>query len=455
MAISPYYLTPELDQKKENAKQKIALALMQQGASAEPIQHWTQGLARLAQGGLGGYELYKEDAADKAREAASGAAVGNLPGMGAPGGQIAPIAAQLNAPSAPSAAPSPAPSVPASPAGPASGSPAMRVASVFDTTKKAIDSGVIDPQGMANNLGAAPSPTAPPAPSMQAAPAPQVAQNTPTIQQQSIPADVAAKIRQLWASPATRPLAMQLYDQYSKPKEQYAPLTTPEERVRAGINPADTAGYQRDLASGKIVPTNTATNVSVNSVANPVLEGVGKQIVDARQKAETAVNTLPVLHEARRALDLGAITGATADWRVRFQKIGALFGADASKAENSEVFLNTVGREVLAHAKDLGPNPSNADRDYIKAVEAGDIKLEESSIRRLLDISEKASRRKIDWFNAQSKKLMSGPNAQETYKNIAPLMQFEQPPEYTPPAAAKPTTAPKIRRYNLKTGTIE
>ena len=41
-------------------------ALMQQGASIEPVQHWTQALARVAQSGIGGYEGYRAGEAEKA-----------------------------------------------------------------------------------------------------------------------------------------------------------------------------------------------------------------------------------------------------------------------------------------------------------------------------------------------------------------------------------------------------
>jgi len=52
----------------DQAKRQRAMgeALMQQGASIEPVQHWTQALARVAQGGIGGYEGYQAGEAEKA-----------------------------------------------------------------------------------------------------------------------------------------------------------------------------------------------------------------------------------------------------------------------------------------------------------------------------------------------------------------------------------------------------
>ncbi len=175
----------------------------------------------------------------------------------------------------------------------------------------------------------------------------------------------------------------------------------------------------------------TSTSVSVNTVANPVLEGVGKQVVDQRKLAYNAVESIPLIHDARNALDNGAFTGAFSPAKVAIQKLGTLFGVPADQAANSETFLAAVGRQVIAHAKSLGPNPSNADRDYIAAVEGGRIQLEESTLRRLLDIDERVARYHIKAFNRDADKLMKAdPKA---YSGIAPLMNVEEPPEYRPP----------------------
>lgn len=45
-------------------RRKMAQSLLQQGTSTEPVQHWTQALARVAQGGLGGYYQGSADAGE-------------------------------------------------------------------------------------------------------------------------------------------------------------------------------------------------------------------------------------------------------------------------------------------------------------------------------------------------------------------------------------------------------
>ncbi len=457
-ATSPYFLTPEMGMSKEAMRQKMAYALLQQGSSGEPVQAWSQGLARMAQGALGGYELGMAANEEKAREASIAGALNNMPGMGPP--QDAPQSPPMQPPPSGPLQPRPVPTQPQPPMArspvaaalgqgniPAPARPAVMPSARVMGDQEAVNAGIYPPEAAPVN-GVAPAMTPNARVAQALGPTQTQAPNISQVDQEGI--------RNLWQNPATRPLALERYQQLSKPKDQDVPLVDPKERAAAGIPASDISPYQRNMATGKISPINTQPNISVNSVANPVLEGVGKQLVAAREKAETAVNTIPILHDARKALDEGATTGAAADWRVKFQKLGALFGMDAKEAVNSEVFLNTIGREVLAHAKSLGPNPSNADRDYIKAVEAGDIKLEEKSIRRLLDISERNQRQSIKWFNSQSEKLMRG--SPDTYKQIAPLMQFDEPGAYS----YKPTVAPAqqpsgsaVRRFNPATGKIE
>src|SRR4051794_17281324 len=66
MALIP---TTQVNISPDDYKRKIAYALMQQGMDTSPTQHWTQGLARLAQGALGGYEMYRDDQKQKTDEA--------------------------------------------------------------------------------------------------------------------------------------------------------------------------------------------------------------------------------------------------------------------------------------------------------------------------------------------------------------------------------------------------
>ncbi len=254
-------------------------------------------------------------------------------------------------------------------------------------------------------------------------------------------------------------------DKYGK-QEKVRPAT--EEERKAYKAPEDLP-MGIDATTGKPVfgPAGQKTNVSLNTVANPVLKGVGEQIVEQRATAQTAARqTIPFVHEARQALDEGAVTGQFADQKIFMQKVGGLFGLPTDAASNTEVFRAAIGNQVLAHIKALGANPSNADRDYIEKIQGGQVSLEEKSLRALLDMTEKYARQSIRNFNADSKALIGA--HPDNYKDIAPLMQFPEPPAYTfkppagrtaPPAggppgapAGSPAVPPNLNRLKQKYG---
>ena len=297
------------------------------------------------------------------------------------------------------------------------------------------------------SLGPVGAPGQPAPPAMPPA-GPQVAQaggqpTNPSVPNRSsvqIPPDVQQTIKRLGADSRTGALAMQLYMQYAKPVESIQPMSS-DQRRQWNVPEGVSAGI--DSVTGKPVFSQPANSVNVNTAANPVLEGVGKQIVKQREVAGTAVNsTIPFVHETRKALDDGAITGAFADQRLFAKKVGSLFGMDDTAASNTEVLRSTVGNQVLSHIKELGANPSNADRDYIEKVQGGQIALEEKSMRRLLDITEKYARQTVRNFNRDSRKLMEAPGGDQAYKSISPLMNYDEPPEYSYKPSARPGAIP-------------
>jgi hypothetical protein len=79
-------------------KRKIAQVLMKEGSNYSPVQHWTQGLARVAQALVGGYQERQANDAEKANAAESASLLTGLLG-GAGGAPAAMTAAAASAPS--------------------------------------------------------------------------------------------------------------------------------------------------------------------------------------------------------------------------------------------------------------------------------------------------------------------------------------------------------------------
>src|SRR5690349_21304752 len=91
-------LTPE----SIAAQRKVAQAMMARGADYSPVQSWTQGAARLAEGLVGGFDAARLDMAEKQNAAAEKDLLASLISPGAPTVIVPPASA---APAAPASAP--------------------------------------------------------------------------------------------------------------------------------------------------------------------------------------------------------------------------------------------------------------------------------------------------------------------------------------------------------------
>jgi hypothetical protein len=134
--------------------------------------------------------------------------------------------------------------------------------------------------------------------------------------------------------------------------------------------------------------------------------GSDKQIFDATQAqsdaAKAAQRGLSSISAAQTALP-GAITGAGADARLNFQKIGAMMGvADPSSIVDTETFRAAIAPQVAAMLKStVGRTQiSNADREFAEKAAGGSITLDKGSIQRLLNIMQAANSETIRSFNS-------------------------------------------------------
>ncbi len=200
---------------------------------------------------------------------------------------------------------------------------------------------------------------------------------------------------------------------------------------------------------------------TVNTIS-PVVSGINDRFDKQLAGAQASHQTIASIHETRKALDGGAITGAFSDPRLKFAKIASLFGANGDAITNTETARAAVGEQVLQSAKTLGANPSNTDRDYIEKVKGGSIELNETSMRKLLDMQERWARDGVKRSNEMAEKLIQ--TDPEKLGRFKPMLMTDQPPSYedyvkASPAAGAAAGAPaattKIRKFNPATGKIE
>jgi hypothetical protein len=106
----------------------------------------------------------------------------------------------------------------------------------------------------------------------------------------------------------------------------------------------------------------------------------------------------------------GVINGAFADKRLYLAKAANLLGVpNAEKINNTEAYGAAIGQRVASMVKAFGSGTaiSDGDRRFAAAMAGGNIELDEKSMRRILDIGEKAARGKIDYHNTFVEKVVN------------------------------------------------
>ena len=205
-----------------------------------------------------------------------------------------------------------------------------------------------------------------------------------------------------------------------------------ENKLRAAKGLPALSPLDYDLQREKAKASVTTVNANVNAAVNPVLKGVSDRFNETVDAADASRKQISAIHDARKALDDGAITGQWADKRLVAEKIGGLFGVPQDRVANTEVLRSAVGQGMLAQAKTLGTNPSNADREIIQRITGGDIELDEKALRRILDIQERWARDSIKNANTRAGRFL-----QAYPKELAPvrgMLNTEEPAayQYTP-----------------------
>lgn len=132
-------------------------------------------------------------------------------------------------------------------------------------------------------------------------------------------------------------------------------------------------------------------------------EGLGAQITEARTAATDAQLSLAASEEALNLLDKGMITGFGADFRVGMGKALQQAGIHLADDEiaNTEAFVATRALEVgrLIKLFGAGTGLSDADREYATKAAGGSVAMNEESIRRIIDINNRAARNVIEKYN--------------------------------------------------------
>lgn len=192
----------------------------------------------------------------------------------------------------------------------------------------------------------------------------------------------------------------------------YRPLTSAEVRAR-GLNP--NSSYQLEEGTNKVVQIGQGPAVVFNAplvgaekaYAGKVGGSAAERDIAQFGAAENAVENLSKINETINQLQTGeALTGAFADLQTNIQKIQAKFADDkkAGKRVSDTEYLDALlGSDVFPMISSLGIGARGldtpAERDFLRQVMTGTIKLEKDTILRLTQLRKSIAERAIDKFN--------------------------------------------------------
>lgn len=148
-------------------------------------------------------------------------------------------------------------------------------------------------------------------------------------------------------------------------------------------------------------------NINVNT-GKSLAEGLVSDFVGGLPKAQALATDIGAIHSARDALESGIFTGQTANINQEIGKFGSLIGINDPRVQNTELFLQATASRVLPIVKNLGSGSgiTDADRMFAEKLAAGNVKFEQGTLERLLDISERANRAAIMQHNQQAKSIL-------------------------------------------------
>lgn len=206
-----------------------------------------------------------------------------------------------------------------------------------------------------------------------------------------------------------------VYDTAKQLSEEIKMLDTPQGQAVFTPRTGETK-YLTTPDGQRVMPMDkrSVTNIDMKgegAFAGELGKLEAKSVVEGRGAAEDARSIIETVNAGRRLLDKGVITGVGANAKLAFakglQQIGVT-SADGS-IESTEAYMSNMAQNVGKLIKQFGAGTglSDTDRAYAEKMAAGDISFNESSLRKILTMSEQAARNVISKHNARVKDVKS------------------------------------------------
>jgi hypothetical protein len=187
-----------------------------------------------------------------------------------------------------------------------------------------------------------------------------------------------------------------IYNQeFRDAQQRLATARTPEERTRAQ---GDIDSLRRETQRLGI----PLQGEQQKKFGERIAEKSADDLMEGREKARNAINELASVAEAREAIRRGAYQGSGANAKLDIAKfINANVPGvtiDPAKAGNTDYLKSLLGNGILAQAKALGANPSNADAKRIEEI-VGGIDKDPQAMEQILAFREEMAIRAVEGHN--------------------------------------------------------
>ena len=171
-----------------------------------------------------------------------------------------------------------------------------------------------------------------------------------------------------------------------KPKMAERLVELETKKATGSLSPQETAeliALQKvvKLQSPKGVDLSGLAGVFGQEAAKTEAKAVGADIATIQGKQQSVES----LKSARNILEQGIYSGSYGEFQSELAKKSLGVVGDLKRVENTEVFINEVSSNVIPLLQEFGGNDSNEELKFLQRLVGGDITLQESSIRRILD----------------------------------------------------------------------
>lgn len=182
-------------------------------------------------------------------------------------------------------------------------------------------------------------------------------------------------------------------------------------------NPDATWDQIAEASRSLKVPDQTTVNVDVGEKGMTKLaEKMSETLVTDFSEASKANLSYQNLQETKKMLDDPIITGAGAEAILAIGKGLQRLGVSTfdEPIKNTEAYQAAMGRQVGEIIKQFGAGTglSDADREYAEKAAGGKVQLSIQSLRKIIEINEKAYKNIISNYNTRASQAMGRPGAE-------------------------------------------